>query len=189
QLEKDQPIMPKPHMNLTEKLVYNIDVARPDNKVENGGLVTTLTEANFAFIGNVGLSVIKVKLQPHAIKAPSYSASPAVQLIYIARGGGKIEIVGLNGKSVLDTQVKAGHLLVVPQFFVVAEIAGEEGMESYSILTTTRPLLEELAGNESVWSAISPSVQEVALNVDSEFQKLFISKVKETTNLISRTTN
>jgi len=39
-----------------------------------------------------------------------------------------------------------------------------------------RPLLEELAGRVSVWGALSPAVQQVALNVDSEFQKLFISK-------------
>jgi hypothetical protein len=36
----------------------------------------------------------------------------------------------------LDSEVKVGHLIVVPQFFVVAQIAGEEGLETYSIVTT-----------------------------------------------------
>ncbi|KAJ1405395.1 RmlC-like cupin domain superfamily [Sesbania bispinosa] len=186
QLEKGQP-MPKPQMDLTKELVYNIDALHPKIEIQNGGLVTTLAETEFPFIGDVGLSVIRVKLEPNAIKAPSHLVNPAIQLIYISRGGGKIEIVGLNGKSVLDTQVKAGHLIVVPQFFVVAEIAGEEGMESCSILTTTKPLIEELAGKASVWGALSPTVQQVALNVDSEFQKLFISNIMETTNLIPPT--
>ncbi|KAJ1405394.1 RmlC-like cupin domain superfamily [Sesbania bispinosa] len=136
QLEKGQP-MPKPQMDLTKELVYNIDAAHPKIEIQNGGLVTTLAETEFPFIGHVGLSVIRVKLEPNAIKAPSHLVHSAIQLIYIARGGGKIEIVGLNGKSVLDTQVKAGHLIVVPQFFAVAIIAGEEGMDSYSILTKT----------------------------------------------------
>lgn len=136
-LDKNQP-MPKPQIQITKKLVYNIDSARPENAVESAGLVKTLTKKDFPFIGDVGLSLIRVKLEPGAIKAPSYSITPTVQLIYIARGSGKIEIADFNGKQVLDTQVEAGHLLVVPQFFVVAEIAGEEGIESYSITTTTQ---------------------------------------------------
>ncbi|XP_027348449.1 11S globulin seed storage protein 2-like [Abrus precatorius] len=182
-LDKNQP-MPKPQMDQTEKLVYNIDAARPGNVVKHVGLVTTLTDNGFPFIKDVGLSVIKVKLEPYAMKAPSYPTSPTVQLIYIARGSGKVEIVGLNGQRALDTQVKAGHLLVVPPFFVVAEIAGEEGMELYSIVTTTKPLFQDLAGRESVWGVFSPALLEVALNVDSDFGKLFIAKNEETTNLI-----
>ncbi|KAG5058228.1 Glutelin type-A 2 [Glycine soja] len=185
-LDKSQP-MPKPQMNMTKKLVYNIDAARPENVVENAGLVKTLTEKDFPFIGDVGLSVMRVKLEPGAIKAPSYPTNPTVQLIYIARGSGKIEIVDFSGKSVLNTQVEAGHLLVVPQFFVLAEIAGEEGIESYSIVITTKPLFEELAGRGSIWNAFSPTLQQVSLNVDSDFQKFFISKIKESTNLIPPT--
>lgn len=136
-LEKAQPI-PKPQMDMTKKLVHNIDATKPKIEVQNGGSITILSESSFPFIGSAGLSVIKVKLEPNAIKAPSYLVDPAVKLIYIARGYGKIEIVGLNGKRVLDTQVKAGHLIVVPKLFVVAKIAGEEGMETYSFVTTTK---------------------------------------------------
>ncbi|KAK7369245.1 hypothetical protein VNO80_11281 [Phaseolus coccineus] len=176
--------LPKPQMDMTKKLVYNIDAACTENVVENAGLVKTLTEKGFPFIGEVGLSVIRVKLEPGAIKAPSYPATAVIQLIYIARGSGSIEIVGFNGKRALDTQVKAGELLVVPQFYVVAKIAGEEGMESYSIITTTEPLFEELGGRESIWGKLSSSAQQVALNIDSEFQKLFIDKIKKSTYLI-----
>jgi len=136
-LDKTQP-MPKPQLHNTKKLVYNIDGAPPENAVEKAGLVKTLTEKEFSFIGDSGLSLIRVKLEPNAIKAPSYPVSATTQLIYIARGSGKIEIVDFNGKSVLNTQVEVGHLIVVPQFFVVAEVAGEEGLESYSTVTTTK---------------------------------------------------
>lgn len=50
-----------------------------------------------------------------------------------------------------------------------------------------RPLRGEFAGKASIWGTLSPAVQQVALNVDSEFQKLFISNTKETTNLIPPT--
>ncbi|XP_020213705.1 11S globulin [Cajanus cajan] len=183
-LDKSHQHIPKPQIDITKKLVYNIDDALPENVVENAGLVKTLKEEDFPFIGDVGLSVIRVKLEPGAIKAPSYSISPTVQLIYIARGSGKIEIVDSNGKRALDTKVEVGHLLVVPQYFVLAEIAGEEGIECYSIVTTTKPLFEELGGRRSIWGALSPTLEQVALNVDSDFQKLFMSKIKKSTNLI-----
>ncbi|CAL5214322.1 unnamed protein product [Lathyrus oleraceus] len=185
-LEKDQQ-MPKPQLDLTGDFVYDIDTKVPETEVHYGGLVTTLTEKDFPFIKDVGLSVIRVKLEPNAIKAPSNLITYGIQLIYIARGSGKFEIVGLSGERVLDAQVKAGHLIVVPHFFVVAQIAGDEGMESYSIVTTTKPLFEELAGKTSVWGALSPLVQQVSFNVDSKFQKLFISKATGKNNLISPT--
>ncbi|MED6131015.1 hypothetical protein PIB30_005969 [Stylosanthes scabra] len=176
--------MPQPHVDLTKKLVHNIDASKPDYSVIKGGSVTTLTEKEFPFIGEVGLSVIRVKLEANAIKTPSHLINPVAQLIYIARGSGKVEIVGLNGQNVLDTQVEAGQLILVPQFFMAALIAGDQGLETCSIVTTEKPLFEELAGKASVWGALSPTVQEVSLDVDSEFQKLFISKMEETSNLI-----
>ncbi|CAL5214323.1 unnamed protein product [Lathyrus oleraceus] len=185
-LEKDQS-MPKPQLNITKGFVYDIDTKVPEIAVHNGGLITTLTKKDFPFIKDVELSVIRVKLEPNAIKAPSNLITPGIQLIYIARGSGKIEIVGLSGKRVLDAQVKAGHLTVVPHFFVAAQIAGDEGMETYSIVTTTKPLFEELAGKTSIWEALSPLVQQVSFNVDSKFQKLFISKVTQNNNLIPPT--
>ncbi|XP_028753259.1 cocosin 1-like [Neltuma alba] len=175
-LQKGQHKMPEPQMDKTKQMVYNIDSAEPDHGIKNnGGLVKTLTDLDFPFVGDVGLSVIRVKLEPNAVKAPQYLTNPAVQLIYVARGSGKIEIVGLKGKLVLEYKVEAGHLTVVPKLFVAAQIAGEDGMEFYSIVTTKKPVFEELAGKPSIWEAMSPQVLEVALNVDSDFVKPFLS--------------
>ncbi|KAF7842706.1 cocosin 1-like [Senna tora] len=138
-LQKDQTqIMPTPQMDKTKAMVYNIDGAKPDLEVKNGGLVKTLSEGDFPFVGQVGLSVMKVRLEANAIKAPMYLPNPAIQVIYVSSGSGRIEIVGLDGKLVLDSKVEDGDLVVVPKFFVVAHIAGEDGMEFYSILTTKK---------------------------------------------------
>ncbi|KAI9103658.1 hypothetical protein K1719_023281 [Acacia pycnantha] len=183
--EKGQDKIPEPDMDKTKNMVYNIDAAKPDHGVvKNGGLVKILTESELPFVGDVGLSVMRVKLEANTIKAPFFLMNPAIQAIYVARGSGKIEIVGLNGKSVLNSQVEAGHLVVVPKFFVSAEIAGEDGMELYSIFTTKRPVFEELAGKPSIWEALSPQVLEVALNVDPNFVKSFLSNLDHTTNII-----
>ncbi|XP_028753260.1 cocosin 1-like [Neltuma alba] len=159
--------IPEPQMDKTKQMVYNIDSAKPDHGIKNnGGLVTTVTDLDLPFVVEVGLHVIRVKLEPNATKAPLYLTIPSTQLIYVARGSGKIEIVGFNGKLVLDSKVEAGQLIVVPKFFVSAQIAGEVGMEFYSIVTAKRPMFEELAGKSSIWEAMSHQVQQVALNVD-----------------------
>ncbi|OIW00567.1 hypothetical protein TanjilG_24297 [Lupinus angustifolius] len=180
-LTKDKS-MPKPQIEHTKELVFNVDGPNIHNVVKNGTLITTLTEATFPFLGEVGLSVIRVTLEANAIKAPAYPSNVVAQLMYIARGSGKIEIVGLNGENILNTEVEAGQLIVVPQFYVVAQIAGKAGLESYSIVRTTKPMIEELGGRASIWGVLSPVVIETALNVDSEFLKLFLSKFKDTTN-------
>lgn len=47
-----------------------------------------------------------------------------------------------------------------------------------------RPSSGELVGTTSIWGALSPIVQQVSLNVNSEFQKSFISKTNKTTTII-----
>jgi hypothetical protein len=67
----------------------------------------------------------------------SFTANGTVQVSDVADGSGRVQAVGISGKRALDTKVEAGQLLVVPTFFAVAGIAGNEGMEFVSVLTTT----------------------------------------------------
>uniref|UniRef100_A0A7N2R0C1 Cupin type-1 domain-containing protein n=1 Tax=Quercus lobata TaxID=97700 RepID=A0A7N2R0C1_QUELO len=103
--------MPKPNEDCANQLVYNIDDPLPDISVKNGGLVTTLTEAKFPFLGQAELSAKLVKLDSKAMCSPTYTSDFSVQLIYVVKGTGQIQIVGINGKQDLDTEVKPGHLL------------------------------------------------------------------------------
>ncbi|KAL0013228.1 hypothetical protein SO802_000297 [Lithocarpus litseifolius] len=41
--------------------------------------------------------------------SPTYTTDSSVQLIYDVKGIGQIQIVGINGKQVLDAKVKAAH--------------------------------------------------------------------------------
>ncbi|KAB1200743.1 13S globulin basic chain [Morella rubra] len=117
--------------------------------------------------------------------SPMYTADSAAQVIYVVKGSGKIQIVGINGKRVLDMEVKPGQLLVVPRFFVVAKLAGGDGLECFSVITDKQPVLKVLAGEvSSVWEALSPSVLEASLNVSAEFAQLFKSKARVTGILV-----
>uniref|UniRef100_F6H8W9 Cupin type-1 domain-containing protein n=2 Tax=Vitis vinifera TaxID=29760 RepID=F6H8W9_VITVI len=176
--------MPHPCKNSTDKLVYNIDAALPDIHVQNAGLLTALTAKKFPFLGEVGLSATLVKLDANAMSSPIYAADSSVQVIYVAKGSGRIQVVGINSERALDTKVKAGHLCVVPRFFVASVIADGEGMEYFSMITTTQPVFGEFTGKTSVWGALSPQVLQASLNVGPEFEQLFRAKIKKSTILV-----
>ncbi|KAJ9687424.1 hypothetical protein PVL29_016064 [Vitis rotundifolia] len=176
--------MPHPCKNSTDKLVFNIDAALPDIHVQNAGLLTALTAKKFPFLGEVGLSATLVKLDANAMSSPMYAADSSVQVIYVAKGSGRIQVVGINGERALDTKVKAGHLFVVPRFFVASAIADGEGMEYFSMITTTQPVFGEFTGKTSVWGALSPQVLQASLNVAPEFEQLFRAKIKKSTILV-----
>lgn len=176
--------MPHPCKNSTDKLVYNIDAALPDIHVQNAGLLTALTAKKFPFLGEVGLSATLVKLDANAMSSPVYAADSSVQVIYVAKGSGRIQVVGINGERALDTKVKAGHLYVLPRFFVASTIADGEGMEYFSLITATQPVFGEFTGKTSVWGALSPQVLQASLNVAPEFEQLFRAKIKKSTILV-----
>ncbi|KAL6184132.1 hypothetical protein ACLB2K_045536 [Fragaria x ananassa] len=156
--------MPKPNAHLTHKLVHQLNVS------------ATVTEKEFPFLNQAGLSANLIKLEPSAISSPIYTTDSTVQLIYVVGGGGRIQITGLNGQRVLDAEVAAGQLIVVPRFFMVAKLAGEKGMECFSVITSSRATLEDFTGKTSVLRALSPEVLQISLNINPELQTLLQSK-------------
>ncbi|KAK9929264.1 hypothetical protein M0R45_026368 [Rubus argutus] len=157
--------MPKPNALITHKLVHPLTVS------------ATLTEKEFPFLNKAGLSANLIKLEPDAISSPIYTTDSMVQLIYVVRGGGRVQIAGLNGQRVLDAEVTAGHLMVVPRFFMEAKLAGEEGLDCLSVITSSRAVLEDLTGKTSVLGALSPEVLQTSLSISPELQTLLQSKI------------
>ncbi|XP_021800662.1 12S seed storage globulin 2-like [Prunus avium] len=166
--EDEKTKIPKPSENSTRKLVRNITCK-----------TTTLTEKEFPFLKQAGLSASLTKLEANAISSPIYTTDATVQVVYVAGGRGQIQIVGLNGQLVLDTEVKSGDLLVVPSFFMVAKLAGGNGLECFSVITSSQPVLEDLAGKTSALGALSPEILQIALNITPELQDLLSSRIRK----------
>ncbi|KAJ4717112.1 Glutelin type-A 2 [Melia azedarach] len=167
---------------------FNYSCKKPDwclaCQVERACIATSLTGTNFPFLEEAGLSCSLVKLEPNAVHSPQYTTVNMVQVFYVVKGSGKVQIVGLNSKLVLDTNVVAGQLLVVPRFFVAAIVADGEGIECFSIKTSTGSAIGELTSKESVFNVISPSVLQFSLNVKTEFVKFFKKKIGKSEILI-----
>ncbi|RDX95832.1 Glutelin type-A 1, partial [Mucuna pruriens] len=148
--------LPQPKEEHRKGMALNCEEAPLDVDIKNGGRVVVLNTKNLPLVGEVGLG--------------------ADLVTYIVRGSGRAQVVGVDGRKVLETTVKAGNLFIVPRFFVVSKIADPDGLEWFSIITTPNPVFTHLAGSSSAWKALSPTVLQAAFNVDAGVEQLFRSK-------------
>eukprot|EP00253_Pinus_taeda_P005367 PITA_05367 len=158
------------------RLVFNCEEAELDVNVKNGGRVVVLTSDYLPLLEQIGLGADLVKLDPAAMCSPGFSSDSAFQVTYIARGHGRAEVVGIDGAKVLEVEVKAGFLFIVPRFFIVSKIAGNEGLEWFSIITTPKPIFCQLGGKTSAWKALSKEILSASFDVDEEMEQHFRSK-------------
>lgn len=168
--------LPAPSAQDREGVALNCLEAPLDVDIPGGGRVVVLNTRNLPLVKDVGLGADLVRIDAHSMCSPGFSCDSAYQVTYIVRGSGRVQVVGPEGRRVLETRVEGGFLFIVPRFFVVSKIADEAGMEWFSIITTPDPVFSHLAGRTSVWKAISPGVLEAAFNTTPEMEKLFRSK-------------
>ncbi|XP_057977996.1 glutelin type-A 3-like [Malania oleifera] len=168
----------------THKMTYDIDGAAADVQVKSAGQLTAVTEAKFPVLGEVGLSVSRERMCAGAMSAPVNAADGAVRVSYVVAGSGRVEMVGVDGERVVDAEVEAGHLWVVPRFFTVSKVAGDDGIETVTMATTPQPVYGELVGPTSLWNALSPGTLRASLDTTPELEELFMTKMRKSTVLI-----
>ncbi|XP_061375784.1 glutelin type-D 1-like [Gastrolobium bilobum] len=169
--------LPDPKQEHRNGMALNCEEAPLDVDIKGGGRVVVLNTKNLPLVGEINLGADLVRLDGSAMCSPGFSCDSALQVTYIVRGSGRVQIVGVDGKRVLETTLKAGNLFIVPRFFVVSKIGDPDGMEWFSIITgSPDPIFTHLAGSSSVWKALSPTVLQAAFNVDAGVEQLFRSK-------------
>ncbi|CAO2824889.1 unnamed protein product [Amaranthus hypochondriacus] len=168
--------MPEPKHKDRDGFALNCEEAPLDVDIKGGGKVVVLNTKNLPLVADCGFGADLVKIYGKSMCSPGFSCDSALQVTYILRGSGRVQIVGVDGKRVLETTVSAGNLFIVPRFFVVSKIADNDGLEWFSIVTTPDPVFTHLAGRTSVWKALSPEVLEAAFNVPKEVEQELRSK-------------
>lgn len=181
---KEKLNIKNPPNNNRKEMVFNLENALPPVTSKNGGSLISATAENFPLLTRVNLSGNLVKLEPGSMLTPGYTADSSYEIGYVVSGSAQIQIVGLNGQLALDDKVAAGHVFVLPKFFVGSLIADTEGLEFVSTVTSSEPKLLRLAGVESVWKALSPSVLQASLNLSSGDTEIFKDKIVETAAII-----
>ncbi|MFS7985883.1 putative 11-S seed storage protein, plant [Helianthus anomalus] len=171
--------LPKPNKQVTETIYAAIDTPTADVVVKEGGIVNSLTEYKIPVLGKIGLSARFVRLEGNAMLVPSYLADGSIILSYVTKGSGLIRIVGSTGKADLDTRVEEGDLFIVPPFFAVAGVADDCGMDLFSV-----HVFGQIAGEMSIWNALSPKVLQTTLNINPELAEDFKSRNAKSISII-----
>ncbi|KAL3515626.1 hypothetical protein ACH5RR_022528 [Cinchona calisaya] len=131
--------LPNPSNISSAKIVsYNLENAKPDLQVNNGGSLTTATAQNFPILDKIGLSAGLINLYNDSLLTPQFTVDSSNQLIYVTNGSGRVQIVGLNGQNVLDANAQKGQLFIVPKFFIAAKLAGEGGLKYINVVTSSK---------------------------------------------------
>ncbi|TMW94022.1 hypothetical protein EJD97_010865 [Solanum chilense] len=149
---KEDTKMPEPcNKNAKHELVFNLDSAEHCTvQVKNGGILSAVTCRNLPLLRDIGLSANHVVLEGGALFGPVFTADLSVQLSYVTKGSGRVQIVGPLRKVVLDTKVKEGELFFVPKFFPFVVEADEGGMEFFSVITSSKWEKFNLESNISI---------------------------------------
>ncbi|KAA8543933.1 hypothetical protein F0562_021890 [Nyssa sinensis] len=168
--------MPEPKKEHYNGMALNCEEAPLDVDIKKGGRVVVLNTKNLPLVGEVGLGADLVRLDGSAMCSPGFSCDSALQVTYIVRGSGRVQVVGVDGKRVLETTIKGGNLFIVPRFFVVSKIADPDGLEWFSIITTPNPMFTHLAGSIGSWKSLAPQVIQASFNVSSDVEQKFRSK-------------
>nr|ACF83391.1 unknown [Zea mays] len=130
--------LPAPSPQDRAGVALNCLVAPLDVDIPGGGRVVVLNTANLPLVREVGLGADLVRIDAHSMCSPGFSCDSAYQVTYIVRGSGRVQVVGPDGRRVLETRIEGGSLFIVPRFHVVSKIADASGMEWFSIITTPK---------------------------------------------------
>uniref|UniRef100_A0A803MGT5 Uncharacterized protein n=1 Tax=Chenopodium quinoa TaxID=63459 RepID=A0A803MGT5_CHEQI len=120
--------MPKPEKEHCDGMALNCDEAPLDIDIKGGGKVVVLNTKNLPLVGEVGLGADLIRLNGKAMCSTGFSCDSAYQVTFIVRCSGQVQVVGVDGKRVLeigdhDHSRQSRHLVIVPRFFVVLKIA------------------------------------------------------------------
>ncbi|KAL0406207.1 UNVERIFIED_CONTAM: 11S globulin seed storage protein Ana o [Sesamum latifolium] len=101
--------MPEPKKEHYNGMALNCEEAPLDVDIKDGGKVVVLNTKNLPLVGEVGLGADLV------------------------RGSGRVQVVGVDGKRVLETTIKAGNLFIVPRTSVWKALSPEVLQASFGV--------------------------------------------------------
>ncbi|GAA0140398.1 hypothetical protein LIER_01754 [Lithospermum erythrorhizon] len=152
----------------TMKLRENIEhPSRTDVYNPNGGRIATVNSQTLPILNHLRLSAEKGTLYRNAIVAPHWNIN-AHSIIYVIRGSARIQVVGEQGRAVLDEEVQQGQLVIVPQNFAVVKKAGEDGFEYIAFKTNDNAVTSPLAGRLSALRGMPVDVLVNAYQISRE---------------------
>ncbi|TVU18368.1 hypothetical protein EJB05_34459 [Eragrostis curvula] len=139
------------HVSFDDESVCTMEVA---HNIENPdladfysrgvGRITRLNNQKFPILNLIKMSVTRVDLYQNASLSPFWNLN-AHSVMYAIQGRARVQVVNNHGTCVFDGVLRAGQLLIIPQNFVVAEKAEDEGFQYISFKTNPNSLVSHIA--------------------------------------------
>ncbi|KAH7301339.1 hypothetical protein KP509_23G021000 [Ceratopteris richardii] len=168
--------------DVAAEFTFSMHSGKADLIVPDGGWLSFVTRNKLPVLSKVGLSAVRVKLEPRAMIAPLWSPN-AHQIIRFLRGDGRVEVASNDGESLLQEDLKENDVIIVPKFYPSTIIAGERGLEFIKILTSDSPTASYFAGGNSVYKAIPAQVVAEALQIPLE-EEIYIRQQRRKDEVI-----
>ncbi|KAL6640206.1 hypothetical protein ACP70R_022055 [Stipagrostis hirtigluma subsp. patula] len=132
-----------------------------------GGRITRANSQNFPILGIVQMSATRNVLLNNAVLAPHWTVN-AHTVMYVTAGRGRVQVVNNRGRSVFDSVLRQAQILLIPQNFVVAVKARQEGFAWVSFKTNANCIDSHIAGKQSVLRALPVDVLANAYRLSRE---------------------
>ncbi|KAL6646744.1 hypothetical protein ACP70R_015438 [Stipagrostis hirtigluma subsp. patula] len=132
-----------------------------------GGRITRANSQNFPILGIVQMSATRTVLQRNALLAPHWTVN-AHTVMYVTAGRGRVQVVNNRGRSVFDGELRQTQILLIPQNFVVAVKARQEGFAWVSFKTNANCIDSQIAGKQSILRALPVDVLANAYRLSTE---------------------
>ncbi|TVU18369.1 hypothetical protein EJB05_34460 [Eragrostis curvula] len=129
----------------TMEVVHNVE--NPDHVdfySPGVGRITRLNNQKFPILNLIQMSATRVDLYQNASLSPFWNLN-AHSVMYAIHGRARVQVVNNNGTCVFDGVLRAGQLLIIPQNYVVAEKAEDEGFQYISFKTNPNSLVSHIS--------------------------------------------
>ncbi|KAL4190306.1 hypothetical protein AMTRI_Chr07g24060 [Amborella trichopoda] len=150
------------------RIRQNIDnPRRADIYSRQAGHIQIVNRQTLPILSILDMSIEKGHLHPNALYAPHWTIN-AHTIVLITRGEGNIQVIGTNGRKVMDDRVHEGDVFVIPQYFTAMSKAGNEGLEWVAIKTSDLPMKSPILGHASAIKGIPIEVLKNAYKITTQ---------------------
>ncbi|KAH7691127.1 11-S seed storage protein plant protein [Dioscorea alata] len=144
------------------------DPSRADVFTPRGGRITNVNSQKLPILKYLQMSVLRGVLYRNAILGPRWIMN-AHSLVYVTRGSARVQIVGSQGKSVFDGELRQGQVIVVPQnFAVIVKAKSNEGFQWVAFRTNDNAISSPIFGKFSVFRGLPVDVIASAYNISRD---------------------
>lgn len=124
-------------------------------------------------------------MSQNAIYSPHWNLF-AHEVFYVIRGSARVQVVNDKGEAILDDEIREGQLFIVPQNHAVLQKAVDnQGFEYIAFKTQDNAIINTMAGQTSVLTALPDDVLANAYQISREEARLLKYNRQETVVLRS----